>query len=43
MGFGIQPTLHRVYGRLDDVVQQELATTSIADVLRDTLAEQRST
>lgn len=42
VGFGIQPTLHRVYSRLDDVVQQELATTSIADVLRDALAEQRS-
>ncbi|MFF0312637.1 Rrf2 family transcriptional regulator [Streptosporangium sp. NPDC004379] len=42
VGFGIRPTLRRVYGRLDDVLRQELATTTIADVLRDVLAEQRS-
>ncbi|MEU9831953.1 Rrf2 family transcriptional regulator [Streptosporangium sp. NPDC048047] len=42
VGFGIRPTLRRVYGRLDDVMRQELATTTIADVLRDVLAEQRS-
>ncbi|MFH9826439.1 Rrf2 family transcriptional regulator [Streptomyces bobili] len=41
VGFGIRPTLHVVYERLDESVRRELASTTIADVLRDVLAQQR--
>jgi Rrf2 family protein len=35
---GIRPALTPVYARVDDAVRRELARTSLADVLRDTLA-----
>ncbi len=35
---GIRPALAPVYTRVDDAVRRELARTSVADVLRDTLA-----
>jgi Rrf2 family protein len=38
VGFGIRPTLHSIYDRLDGAVRRELASASIADVLRDVLA-----
>jgi Rrf2 family protein len=41
VGFGIRPALQHVYDGLEDRLQQELAGTSIADVLRDVLAQQR--
>jgi Rrf2 family protein len=34
---GIRPALAPVYARVDDAVRRELAGTSLADVLRDTL------
>jgi DNA-binding IscR family transcriptional regulator len=34
---GIRPALKPVYARVDDAVRRELARTSLADVLRDTL------
>jgi Rrf2 family protein len=34
---GIRPALAPVYARVDDAVRCELAATSLADVLRDTL------
>ena len=34
---GIRPALAPVYARVDDAVRRELAATSLADVLRDTL------
>ncbi|MFG1653412.1 Rrf2 family transcriptional regulator [Micromonospora sp. NPDC049275] len=42
IGFGIQPALRQVFGRLDEAVRRELATT-IADMLRDVLAQQPAT
>ncbi|WP_334629085.1 Rrf2 family transcriptional regulator [Micromonospora sp. CPCC 205539] len=43
IGFGIQPALRPVFGRLDEAVRRELATTTIADMLRDVLAQQPAT
>ncbi|WP_214413910.1 Rrf2 family transcriptional regulator [Sphaerisporangium fuscum] len=37
VGRGIRPALSGVYSRVERVVRQELADTSIADVLRETL------
>jgi Rrf2 family protein len=37
VGRGIRPALGHVYGQLERTVRQELANTSIADVLRQTL------
>ncbi|MER6474539.1 Rrf2 family transcriptional regulator [Streptomyces collinus] len=37
VGRGIQPALKGIYGRVQQVMRRELAETSIADVLRDTL------
>jgi DNA-binding IscR family transcriptional regulator len=34
---GIRPALAPVYARVDDAVSRELAATTLADVLRDTL------
>jgi Rrf2 family protein len=34
---GIRPALEPIYARVDDAVSRELAATSLADVLRDTL------
>ena len=39
VGYGIQPALRRVYGGLEETVQQQLAQTTVADVLRDVLAQ----
>jgi DNA-binding IscR family transcriptional regulator len=39
VGYGIQPVLTRVYARATAALRKSLATTSIADILRDTLAE----
>ena len=38
VGHGIRPALGHVYGEIDRVMRSELARTSIADVLRSTLA-----
>jgi Rrf2 family protein len=38
VGAGIQPALKTVYGRLDQALRTELAATTVADVLQDTLA-----
>lgn len=38
VGRGIRPALSGVYGRVELVMRRELADTSIADVLRETLA-----
>jgi Rrf2 family protein len=35
---GIRPALTPVYARVDDAVRRELARTSLADILRDTLS-----
>jgi Rrf2 family protein len=43
VGFGIQPALRQVFGRLDEAVRRELATTTIADLLRDVMAQQPTT
>lgn len=37
VGRGIQPALRQTYGRAATALHAELATTSIADVLKDTL------
>ncbi|MET8772128.1 Rrf2 family transcriptional regulator [Streptomyces sp. NPDC004658] len=37
VGRGIRPALSGVYSRVETVMRQELADTSIADVLRETL------
>ncbi len=42
VGRGIQPALSRVYQRVDDALRRELATTSISDVLAQTLSAQRT-
>ncbi|MEV8047140.1 Rrf2 family transcriptional regulator [Streptomyces griseoluteus] len=39
IGFGIQPVLSNVYRTLDENIRQELSRTTIADVLKDTLAK----
>ncbi|MET7636583.1 Rrf2 family transcriptional regulator [Streptomyces sp. NPDC005078] len=41
IGFGIRPALQQVYSGLEEQMQQELARTTIADMLRDVLAQQR--
>lgn len=38
VGAGIQPAMKNVYGRLDEVLRAELASTTVADVLKDVLA-----
>jgi DNA-binding IscR family transcriptional regulator len=37
VGRGIRPALGRVYGEIEQALRRELACTSVADVLRDTL------
>jgi DNA-binding IscR family transcriptional regulator len=37
VGRGIRPALGRVYGEIEQALRRELARTSVADVLRDTL------
>ncbi|MET9800363.1 Rrf2 family transcriptional regulator [Streptomyces sp. NPDC006368] len=37
VGRGIRPALSEIYGRVERAMRQELAATSIADVLRKTL------
>jgi Rrf2 family protein len=37
VGRGIRPALSRVYGQVDQAMRRELASVSVADVLRDTL------
>ncbi|MGW4434633.1 Rrf2 family transcriptional regulator [Streptomyces sp. NPDC004596] len=37
VGRGIRPALSGVYGRIERAMRRELADTSIADVLRETL------
>ena len=39
VGYGIQPVLTRVYQRATTALCDSLAATTIADVLRDTMAE----
>jgi len=39
VGYGIQPVLTRVYERATTALCDSLATTTIADILRDTMAE----
>ena len=38
VGAGIQPALRTVYDRLDQTLRDELARTTVADVLKDVLA-----
>ena len=38
VGYGIRPALGQLYDGIDETLRRELATTSIADVLRSTLA-----
>ncbi|GLV55305.1 Rrf2 family transcriptional regulator [Dictyobacter sp. S3.2.2.5] len=38
VGCGIIPTLENVYEQIQDTMEQEMARTTIADILRDTLA-----
>jgi Rrf2 family protein len=38
VGRGIRPALSQTYGRVERAIRRELADTSIADVLRETLA-----
>lgn len=40
VGRGIRPALNDAYGRVEQAMRRELADTSIADVLRETLADQ---
>ncbi|MDX3077801.1 Rrf2 family transcriptional regulator [Streptomyces sp. NPDC088354] len=40
VGFGIRPALQQVYSSLEQQMRQQLARTTIADMLRDVLAEQ---
>jgi Rrf2 family protein len=37
VGLGIRPAMGDIYGRVEQAVRDELAKTSIADVLRETL------
>ena len=39
VGYGIQPVLTRVYERATTALCDSLATATIADILRDTMAE----
>jgi DNA-binding IscR family transcriptional regulator len=39
VGYGIQPVLTRVYERATAALCESLASTTIADILRDTMAE----
>ena len=39
VGYGIQPVLTRVYARATAALCDSLVSTSIADILRDTMAE----
>lgn len=39
VGYGIQPVLTRVYERATAALCESLAATTIADILRDTMAE----
>lgn len=39
VGYGIQPVLTRVYDRVTAALCDSLATTTIADILRETMAE----
>jgi DNA-binding IscR family transcriptional regulator len=39
VGYGIQPVLTRVYDRATAALCESLASTTIADILRDTMAE----
>jgi Rrf2 family protein len=39
VGFGIQPTLQQVYSSLEQQMQQQLARTTIADMLQGVLAQ----
>ncbi|MER5409333.1 Rrf2 family transcriptional regulator [Streptomyces sp. NPDC002769] len=41
VGFGIRPALRVVYDGLEEQMRQELARTTIADVLRGVLVQQR--
>ena len=41
VGRGIRPALGRVYGSLDGVIRRHLASTTIEDVLADTLERSR--
>ncbi|GCF10337.1 Rrf2 family transcriptional regulator [Dictyobacter arantiisoli] len=41
IGYGISPTLQEVYAHAQQALDQELAGTTIADILRDTIARQR--
>jgi Rrf2 family protein len=41
VGRGIQPALSRVYDRADHVLREELATTTVADVLDGVLRQRR--
>jgi Rrf2 family protein len=40
VGHGIQPTLGPVYDGAEDALRAELARTSVADILRESLAAQ---
>lgn len=40
VGRGIRPALSQLYGDIEQTLESELGQTSIADVLRDTLAAQ---
>ncbi|MFJ6632681.1 Rrf2 family transcriptional regulator [Streptomyces sp. NPDC091376] len=40
VGSGIRPTLQRVYDDLEDTMRRRLARTTLADVLKDILAQQ---
>ncbi|MFF3890348.1 Rrf2 family transcriptional regulator [Streptomyces sp. NPDC001914] len=42
IGFGIRPTLTKVYDELEEQIHQVLARTTIADVLADVLAQQKN-
>ncbi|MFC5201581.1 MULTISPECIES: Rrf2 family transcriptional regulator [Streptomyces] len=42
VGFGIRPTLRHVYDGVEDTMRKQLAGTTIADVLRDVLAQERA-
>ncbi|MCD0484121.1 Rrf2 family transcriptional regulator [Streptacidiphilus sp. ASG 303] len=41
IGFGIQPALQRVYSGLEEQMEEELSHTTVAEVLRNVLAQQR--
>ena len=41
VGFGIRPALQQVYSGLEQQMQQYLTGTTIADLLRDVLAQQQ--